>query len=149
MTILTTPCNRRKVSALICFSVLVWMLGLSGCGTVVGSGAVEKYNQNPLTVTIPANLSPQVVEHLMVLTLKNRKWTVVQQSPQEVVGQLNHRRFQAKTILKVDSNIIQILNDSSYKAADSAEPEPGIPKGWLKNLQKDLSKRLTQQAVKK
>ena len=150
MTWFMTSRNVQQVTILIGLSMLVWMLALSGCGgTVVGSSTVEQYNQNPMTVTIPSNLSPQEVEQTMVLTLKGRQWTVLQQSPQAVVGQLNHRQFQAKTTLKVDGDVIRILSDSYYKGDESTKLEPGVPKGWLKNLQADLRTRLTRQAAQK
>jgi hypothetical protein len=142
VTIPHTTHNTQKIATLTLFAVLVWVLGLAGCRTVVGTGAVEKYNQNPLTVTIPGNFSPERVEEVMRQTLRARGWSVVQQSPQEVVGTLNHRNFQAKTILKVDGNLIKILDDSYYKGDETGQLEAGVPKGWLLNLQKDLQTRL-------
>lgn len=124
-------------------AMLVAVLVFAGCGgTRVGARAVEKYNQNPLTVNVPPNLSPQAVEDIMVLTLRRRQWTVAQQSPQEVVGTLNHRYFQAKVILKVEDNLIKLYNDSYYQQQEGGETEPGVPLGWLRNLQSDLRTRL-------
>ena len=143
MTALNTPRNLPKIATLTVFAMLLWAPGLAGCKT-----AVEKYNQNPLIVSIPSTLSPKEVEEVMTLTLRSRGWTVVQQSPQEVVGKLDHRGFDAKTTLRVDGNLIKILNDS-YLKSEGGKREPGIPKGWLENLQKDLQTRLATKAGQK
>ena len=74
----TTHCM-RKIATLTVFAMLLWALVLAGCKTVVGTQAVEKYNQSPLTVNIPPNLSPKEVEEVMTLTLRSRGWSVVQQ----------------------------------------------------------------------
>ncbi len=148
MTALHTPRNLPKIATLTVFAMLLWALVLAGCGTVVGTQAVEKYNQNPLIVSIPSTLSPKEVEEVMTLTLRSRGWTVVQQSPQEVVGKLDHRSFDAKTTLKVDGNLIKILSDS-YLKSEGGKREPGIPTGWLENLQKDLQTRLATKAGQK
>src|SRR5262249_3201223 len=100
-----------------------------------------------------SGLSPQDVEEAMVAALRYRNWTVVQQSPQEVVGERDRQNFRAKAILKVESNgLIKILNDSYYKqfgsqgSSSGEKLEPGIPKGWLRNLQKDLEAGLAGKA---
>jgi hypothetical protein len=127
--------------------------------TAFGAEAVQKYNANPLTVAIPPTLGPQEVEEGMVLALRGRKWTVVQQSPQEVVGTLNHRNCQAKVMLRVDGNVIKIVNDSlckspnlgSFEPAKSpnTEAEPAIPRGWLRNLEKDMNAHFATKAARK
>lgn len=148
MTALGTARNLPKIATLTVFAMLLWGLVLAGCKTAVGIQAVEKYNQNPLTVSIPSTLSPKEVEEVMTLTLRSRGWTVVQQSPQEVVGKLDHRSFNAKTTLKVDGNLIKILTDS-YLKSEGGKREPGIPTGWLENLEKDLRTRLGTKAGQK
>ncbi len=144
MIALNAPRNLPKIATLTVFAMLLWALVLAGCKT--GTQAVEEYNQNPLIVSIPSTLSPKEVEEVMTLTLRSRGWTVVQQSPQEVVGKLDHRSFDAKTTLKVDGNLIKILSDSYFKG-EGGKREPGIPKGWLENLQKDLQRRLGELSI--
>jgi hypothetical protein len=90
-------------------------------------------------VAIPSTLKPQDVEEVMALAFIGRKWAVAQRSPQEVVGTLDHRGFKAKATLKVDGNVIKILNDSQYLSPESGKLEPAVPRGWLRNLEKDLN----------
>jgi len=127
-----------KITLLIWFVGLLWTIEFIGCSSTTGQDAVMKYNQTPLTVSIPSNLSPEQVQAAMVRTLVGREWQVEQQSTQEVVGTLNHRSYQAKAILKVDNGVIKILSESSYNS------KPVVPEAWLENLQKDLSKYLAQ-----
>ena len=86
----------------------------------MGVEAVRKYNANPLTVAIPSTLASQEVQEVMTRSLNSRRWTVVQQSPQEVVGTLDHRGFKAKVILKVEGGLVQILNSPR-----TCRPRPG------------------------
>lgn len=123
----------------------IWLVGLlsmvefSGCSAKTGQDEVTKYNQAPLTVSIPSQLSPQQIEDAMVRTLVGRKWQVERQSPQEVVGTLNHRSYQAKAILKVDNGVIKILNESTYNGKPAVPPER-----WLEYLQQDLNRHFGQ-----
>jgi hypothetical protein len=99
-------------------------------------------------VNIPPSLTPKEVQDVMVMTLQGRQWAVVEQSPQAVVGKLDHRSFQAKVTLKADGGVVKILSDSYYKSQDG-KLEPGVPTGWLKNLQADLRTRFTRKAALK
>ncbi|MGE3538586.1 MAG: hypothetical protein AB7N91_14310 [Candidatus Tectimicrobiota bacterium] len=141
-----------KVALLSACVMLLGALVLTGCSTVVGARAVEKYNQHPLTVGIPSALSPQEVEDVMVESLRYRGWTVVHRSPQEVIGERDRVNFKAKAILKVNG-LIKILSDSSFRRSSGSSGgetlEPGIPKGWLRNLQKDLETGLARKAAQK
>ena len=82
----------------------------------------------------------------MVSTLEERKWTVVERSPKQVVGTLRHRDFDAKVILKVEGKQIKILNDSRYKSPTTGELGPAVPHGWLKNIEEDLQVFLARRA---
>ena len=127
-----------KMPVLVWLVGIVWVVELTGCFATTGKEAVMKYNETPLTVSIPSQLTPQQIEEAMIRTLIGREWQVERHSPEEVVGTLNHSSYQAKVILKVDNGIIKILNESTYKG------KPAVPEGWLENLQLDLKKHLGQ-----
>jgi len=127
-----------KVTLLRWLVGFLWMVELTGCFATTGQDVVVKYNQTPLTVSIPSNLSSEQVKAAMVRTLIGREWQVEQQSSQEVVGTLSHRSYQAKAILKVDNGVIKILSESQHNS------KPAVPEAWLENLQKDLQKHLSQ-----
>ena len=131
-----------KSISLTFIALLLLVANLVGCNTRVGSYEAEKYNQNPLTVIIPTGLSEERVESVMKHTLTARGWRVDRSSPQQTDGVLNHRSFQGKVSLVVDDDTIRILNHSRYISKDDGNTEPGVPRGWLENLQKDLVRRL-------
>lgn len=137
----------RNVAAAAVLAALLWTPGPVSGQTQRGPEAVQKYNAAPLVAAIPSNLKPQDLEEVMALAFIGRGWSVVERSPQTVVGTLNHRGFKAKATLKVDGNVIKILNDSQYQSNDSAPLEPAVPLGWLKNLQADVSKFMTTKAA--
>jgi len=126
-------------------SVLLALFSLTGCSstTRIGSNAVAEYNQNPLRVQIPDNMTQEQLQNIMNSVLKNRKWLVTESATNETVGALNHRGFNAKVTLKVDNGFINIMSDATYvKPETDDEPQPAIPMGWLKNIQSDLNIRL-------
>lgn len=131
--------------SLLIIAVLLWTAGPIGCSTVVGSGASERYNRNPLTVSIPSGLSAEQVQKVAERALRKRGWQVASSSPQEIVGTLDHRSFKAKTMLQVDNGVIKLLSDSQYEE-ESGSLSPGVPRGWLENLRKDLNKSLARAA---
>ena len=112
----------------------LWLAAIAGCSTATGQHVVAEYNRSPLAVPIPSKLSADQVQRLMAQTLVGRKWQVIQQSPEEVIGTLNHRSYQAKAILRVDNGLVKILSESKYKN------EPAVPEDWLENLRKDLGR---------
>lgn len=114
----------------------------AGCNTLRGKDAVTKYNSDPLTVPVPGNLSSDQVQSTMARALVGRGWTVVSSTPDEVVGELDHRGFRAKAILKREGTQIKLLTDTTYYVKNRDEWQPAVPYGWLENLQKDLNRML-------
>jgi hypothetical protein len=134
--------KQNKIAASVLIVILSWPLVLGGCVSTIGADAVASYNRAPLTVAVSKDLSPQQVENIMATTLVMRKWTVVQKSPQEVVGTLDHRGYQAKVFLKVEGDLIKILTESYYAAPADEKAKPKLPMSWLKNIQKDLERNI-------
>jgi len=132
-----SPLAIFRTGALVC--ILAFALG--GCstsGTQTGDDAVQKYNNNPLTVRIPGETPPGDVSRAMETTLLGRKWQVKSISPDKAVGYLNHRGFDATVTLVSDGSIITILNEATYTDPQNGLERPGVPMGWLLNIQKDL-----------
>ena len=140
MHISTAPCRALAPSALPLLLIFLLALSISGCSnTRIGQGAVSDYNSNPLTVVIPANASADVVEQAMVQALQGRQWSVQSRSAEKVVGRLVHRGWDATATLVSDGTLIRIMSDATRKDLETDEPKAGVPYGWLRNIQKDLS----------
>ena len=122
---------------------LLFAFSIGGCATSsVGADAVAEYNKSPLTVAIPSKASADVVEQSMVQVLQGRQWSVQSRSKEKVVGRLVHRGYDAITTLVSDGSVIRILSEGTRKNVHTGEPEPAVPLGWLRNIQKDLNAAL-------
>jgi hypothetical protein len=142
--------SRHVVGAVAALALVLVGAMLPAAGqTVMGADEAAKYNAQPLSVPVPPSLTEAEIESAMVSTLEGRKWTVTERSPQQVVGKLVHRGFDAKVILKVEGPLVKILNDSRYKSPQTGQLEPAIPKGWLKNIERDLQVSLSKKAGQK
>ncbi|QYY36234.1 hypothetical protein [Ruficoccus sp. ZRK36] len=124
--------------------LLLSAFAFTGCNTTIsGSDDVAEYNADPLTVSVAPDVSPQVLQEAMVDTFQERQWTVVSSSPNEVVGTLDHRGFEAKVTMKREGNVVKLYSDSTQlEDFKTGKPVPAVPLGWLENLQKDLPERI-------
>ena len=123
--------------------IFFFAIGLYGCSTTkIGSRVAADYNEQPLTVVIPAGLSPGIIHNAMISTVVRRRWVVQNHSANEVIANLKHRAFDATVTLQSDGSIIKILNSATHKNSQSGEIKPGVPLGWLINIQNDLQAKL-------
>lgn len=129
----------RKGASLLIFLVA---LSINGCASKIGSYAVASYNDDPLSVKIPSNVSAEFVEVSMVRALKGRGWAVQSQTKEKVVGKLVHRGWNATVTLLSDGSDVRIMSDATQTTISTGEVNPAVPLGWLKNLRKDLSVQL-------
>jgi hypothetical protein len=119
-------------------------LDLAGCKHGKSSAsAVDSYNGNPLTVSIPRELSQEQIEEALAATLMGRTWTVTSRKPAEVVGELTHRGIKGRVILKADRDVVSIINDSYRISEEGDIGVPVVPLGWLRNLQKDMEEHFS------
>ena len=131
-----------KKSALLSAFAFISLLLVSACSTISGSEDVAAYNANPLSMPIPADVSGDTLETAMTTTFEGRGWTVTSSSPTEVVGQLNHRGFEAQATMKREGNVVKIYSNSTQANPKTGAEEAAVPLGWLENLQKDFPRRL-------
>lgn len=129
------------LSIFVSLSVLA---ALVGCESTKGLSASTSYNEAPLTVAVPENMSSAEVQKVMAATFAGRQWTVTESSANSVTAILNHRGYQGKATMAFSDGVIRILNESKLLDNKSGEYLPAVPLGWLENLQKDLRKNLTQ-----
>ena len=74
--------------------------------------------------------------------LIGREWKVTSTTADEVVGKLVHRGFDATATIKSEGKRLTIYSEAIHTDKNSGETKPGVPFGWLKNLQTDLVKQL-------
>jgi hypothetical protein len=131
-----------NIDARVMSRLLLAVVLLPACQTA------KSYDQHPLTVAIPAGVTPEAVREAMIQTFEARKWTVVEASPQRTVGILKHRGYDANAVLEVEGDRIKILSDTKYINANTGKRTQVVPMGWLENLQKELEIRLSGRAAR-
>ena len=130
---------------LVSISTIFFILTLIGCessGRRLSENAVTQYDSNPLSVEVPASVTQEQAIDMAESVLIGREWKVSSKSADQVVGKLLHRGFDATATIKSDGNKLVIYSQAMYTDKNSGETKPGVPFGWLKNLQSDLVKQL-------
>ncbi len=130
-----------NIDARVMSRLLLAVVLLPACQTA------KSYDQDPLTVAIPAGVTPEAVGEATSEALVARKWTVVEASPQRTVGTLKHKGYEAKVELATDGDRIKILCDARDMNPQTGKGKPVLPMGWLRNLQKELEIRLNGKAA--
>lgn len=99
-------------------------------------------------VAVPPGISKGDVQNAIVATLLGRQWGVTSKSDGRVVGYLKHRTHEATVTLIYTTTQVEVycvgwLIDKST----GARLHPEQPRGWLKNIRSDLTKRLNNPAA--
>jgi hypothetical protein len=98
---------------------------------------------------VPVGLDADDVKNAIALSFAGRGWTIVEKTGSRVVGHINHRGIES--ILTVESGTKELtlycVGWNVNKAGERKKPE--IPKGWVENIKKDVTKRMNATAAKK
>lgn len=129
--------------------LLALVLGLSLAARTWAADADDK-GQLFATVPVPAGLSSGEVSDAIVATLMGRQWGVKSKSDGQVIGYLKHRSNEATVTMFYDTSKVDIycVGYQIDKTTGTRE-KPEQPKGWLKNLQSDLTKRFNKAVTHK
>lgn len=95
------------------------------------------------TVEVPSGLTANEVKEAIIMTLAGREWGVKERTDTQVVGYLKHRSNEAKVTLIYTTEKVDIYCVGwAIKKSTGERKGPEQPKGWLKYLQGDLTKKL-------
>lgn len=101
------------------------------------------------TITVPEGFKASEVKAVLVTSLVAREWSVKEQTGDRVVGYLNHRGNEATITLVYDAKQI-VMHCVGWKTDRNGQRvKPEMPDGWIKNLQKDIPKRLVRAGATK
>lgn len=95
---------------------------------------------------VPAALSAEDVQPLLVRALRNRAWTIIGEGDDRAVGRLVHRGYDATVTLVLEGREVVFYSDSYLTKRDGTRGKREHPTGWIKNLQKDLPQLLGRKA---
>lgn len=102
------------------------------------------------TVPVPAGFTAAEVQEAIVATLLGRQWGVKSKEDGRVIGYLKHRSNEAKVTLVYDASKVELYCigwEIDKKTGIREKPEQ--PKGWLKNIQGDLTKNFNRITTQK
>lgn len=95
------------------------------------------------TVAVPSGLSADEVKDAIVSALAGRQWGIKSKSDGRVVGYLKHRSNEATVTLVYDTSSIELYCVGwAINKRTGERKKPEQPRGWLKNIQADVTKIL-------
>lgn len=137
-------------SAVAVWRFLVGMIGVavfcSGAPAVQG---LEGRGALVFSVPVPAGLSAAAVRDVVLVTLRERQWTVKEKTRNKAVGYLKHRGYEAQVTFDFDDQKVDVSCVSYAIDREGVRLRPELPKSWLNNLKSDLGKRLARSSAKK
>jgi hypothetical protein len=104
------------------------------------------------SIEVPPQLTAQEVNKTVVMASMGRDWTIKEDAVGRVVIYLNHRNNEATVTYLISDKQIQAycVGYRFYSKGTSNESKsPSQPKGWLGNLNRDITKGLQQAAYLK
>ena len=110
---------------------------------VIGRARADEKPVDVGTLDVPAGMTISQVKDSVVACVLGREWSVKEQSDGKVVGYLKHRSNEAEITFLFDEKQIK-MSCWGYKIEKSTgkREDPELPKGWINNLKKDITRRL-------
>ena len=112
--------------------------------------AAEDIGQSVASIPVPAGLSSADVQEAIVMTLAGRQWGIKSREADRVVGYLKHRSNEATVTLIYSTTQVELFCVGwQIDKRTGARQKPEQPRGWLKNIQVDLTKNLNRAVTQK
>jgi len=118
--------------------------------TVRAAAADDDAGQSAGYVVVPSGTTVTEVQDAIVMALSGRGWGIKSNAGDRVVGYLKHRSNEAQLTLVYSTSKIDIFCLGwEINKNTGARGKPEIPKGWIKNLQSDITKTLSRTVTNK
>lgn len=115
-----------------------------------GALADNDLGQSAGAVVVPSGVTASEVQDAIVMALSGRQWGIKAKTDERVVGYLKHRSNEATvTLIYNNSKIDLYCVGWQIDKKTGAREKPEQPKGWLKNLQVDITKNLNRTITNK
>ena len=143
------PMNIYRNSLRCAFMATAFFLSLFAV-TVRAAAADDDIGQSAGYVVVPSGTSATEVQDAIVMALGGRGWGVKSNAGDRVVAYLKHRSNEAQLTLVYSTSKIDIFCLGwEINKNTGARGKPEIPKGWIKNLQSDITKTLSRTVTNK
>lgn len=115
---------------------------------VPATSAADDVGQLFTTIPVPTGVQEEAVKEVLIRALAGRQWTLQSKEGDRVVGYLKHRRNEAQVTFIYTASQIQVFCKGwQIDKRTGAREKPEQPTGWLKFLQKDITRMLTEKAA--
>ncbi|MBL9202372.1 MAG: hypothetical protein JNL39_17815 [Opitutaceae bacterium] len=101
------------------------------------------------TLIVPDGLSTDEIKEAIALSFAGRGWTIKERTNSKVVGHINQRGNEAFLYCSFNKKEIQLRCEGWEVSKTGERKKPEIPKGWVDNIKKDVTKRMNMKAATK
>jgi hypothetical protein len=117
---------------------------------VLASPALAEEKGQPVgTLIVPDGLSTDEIKEAIALSFAGRGWTVKERTSSKVVGHINQRGNEAFLYVAYTKKEINLRCEGWEVSKTGERKKPEIPKGWVDNIKKDITKRMNMKAATK
>lgn len=111
---------------------------------------IKETGTHVATIPVPTGFTAAEVQEAIVATLAGRQWGLKAREEGTVVGYLKHRSNEAKVTFNYDTSKVDLYCIGwQVDKKTGVREKPEQPKGWLKNLQADLTKHFNRITTQK
>ncbi len=110
----------------------------------------EELGEHFADIAVPAGLTKEEIQNAIVQALTSREWEIKQKTDRRVVGYLNHRGNEATVTMLLGADQVEIYCEGwavNKRTGERIKPEQ--PRGWLKFLQRSLTKAFAEMAPRR
>lgn len=114
------------------------------------AAAEDDVGQSAGYVVVPTGITTTEVQDAIVMALGGRGWGIKSNNDDRVVAYLKHRGNEAQLTLVYSTSKIDIFCLGwEINKHTGARGKPEIPRGWIKNIQSDITKILARTVTNK
>jgi hypothetical protein len=88
------------------------------------------------SVALSGDHSMEELHDAIILAAKKREWIIKSDMPERIILNLVHRKYDSTLTLDFDLDEVRIFSDSCRIKGKKRKPKD--PKGWIKNIKKDI-----------
>lgn len=101
------------------------------------------------TLIVPDGLNTDEIKEAIALSFAGRGWTVKEKTNSKVVGHINQRGNEAFLYVSFNKKEVTLRCEGWEVSKTGERKKPEIPKGWVDNIKKDVTKRMNMKAATK
>jgi hypothetical protein len=117
--------------------------------TLASPAFAEEKGESVGTLVVPDGLGTDEIKEAIALSFAGRGWTIKERTNSKVVGHINQRGNEAFLYVTFSKKEITLRCEGWEVSKTGERKKPEIPKGWVDNIKKDITKRMNMKAATK